>query len=229
MLIRVLFLFNSPGRVPSMRTERPPREALGTAFRGRKSGLHCQSHLLSFSQSVCAMSKSFQHQKPPSRVDLTLDVDTGDASEEVELPLRLLVMSDLTGKKEDTPIDEREIVNITDSNFEEVMESYDLGLEYTVPDELTGDGQLKVDLDFENLDSFEPEAVAQQVPELSRLLAARNLLKDLRNRLISMGEFREQLESIMSDEAAKEELLQELEEIVPEDEAAGEEAEDAAE
>jgi type VI secretion system protein ImpB len=175
------------------------------------------------------MSKSFQHQKPPSRVDLTLDVDTGDASEEVELPLRLLVMSDLTGKKEDTPIDEREIVNITDSNFEEVMESYDLGLEYTVPDELTGDGQLKVDLDFENLDSFEPEAVAQQVPELSRLLAARNLLKDLRNRLISMGEFREQLESIMSDEAAKEELLQELEEIVPEDEAAGEEAEDAAE
>ena len=175
------------------------------------------------------MSKSFQHQKPPSRVDLTLDVDTGDASEEVELPLRLLVMSDLTGKKEDTPIDEREIVNITDSNFEEVMESYDLSLDYTVPDKLTGDGQLKVNLDFENLDSFEPEAVAQQVPELSRLLAARNLLKDLRNRLISMGEFREQLEAIISDEAAKEELLQELEEIVPEEENAGAETEESAE
>jgi type VI secretion system protein ImpB len=84
-------------------------------------------------------------------------------------------------------------------------------------------------LDFENLDSFEPEAVAQQVPELSRLLAARNLLKDLRNRLISMGEFREQLEAIISDEAAKEELLQELEEIVPEEENAGAETEESAE
>jgi len=170
------------------------------------------------------MSKSFQHQKPPSRVDLTLDVATGDASEEVELPLRLLVTSDLTGKKEDAPIDEREIVSITDSNFEEVMQSYDLGLEYTVPDKLTGEGQLKVDLEFDTLDSFEPEAVAQQVPELSRLLAARNLLKDLRNRLISMGEFREKLEDIISDEETRQELLDELEQIVPEEAA---EAEDS--
>lgn len=163
------------------------------------------------------MSKSFQHQKPPSRVDLTLDVATGDASEEVELPLRLLVMSDLTGQKEDVPIDEREIVSITSNNFEEVMESYDLGLEYTVPDKLTGEGEMKVELDFDNLDSFEPEEVAQQVPELSRLLAARNLLKDLRNRLISMGEFREKLEEIISDEESKQELLQELQDIVPEE------------
>lgn len=172
------------------------------------------------------MSKSFQHQKPPSRVDLTLDVATGDASEEVELPLRLLVMSDLTGKKEDTAIDEREIVSITSSNFEEVMESYDLGLEYTVPDKLTGEGEMKVELDFDNLDSFEPEEVAQQVPELSRLLAARNLLKDLRNRLISMGEFREKLEEIISDEESKQELLQELQDIVPEEAEETESAEE---
>lgn len=164
------------------------------------------------------MSKSFQHQKPPSRVDLTLDVATGDADEGVELPLRLLVMSDLTGKKEGTPVDEREIVNVTSSNFEEVMASYELGLEYAVPDKLTGEGQLSVCLDFEELDSFEPEAVAQQVPELSRLLAARNLLKDLRNRLISMGEFRAELEKIIADEDSKEELLGELKNIVPEQE-----------
>jgi type VI secretion system protein ImpB len=163
------------------------------------------------------MSKSFQHQKPPSRVDLTLDVATGDASEEVELPLRLLVMSDLTGEREPVPVDDREIVSITDRNFEEVMASYDLSLDYTVPDRLSGEGELHVTLDFDTLDSFEPEAVAQQVPELSRLLAARNLLKDLRNRLISMGEFREELEKILTDEGAKEELLEELRDIVPED------------
>lgn len=168
------------------------------------------------------MAKSFQHQKPPSRVDLTLDVATGDAKEKVELPLRLLVMSDLTGEKEDTPLGDREVVSITDNNFENVMESYDLSLECVVPDKLTGEGDMKVGLEFDNLDDFEPEQVARQVPELSRLLAARNLLKDLRNRLISMREFRERLEEIITDEESRQELLGELKNVVPEED--GEEA-----
>jgi type VI secretion system protein ImpB len=165
------------------------------------------------------MAKSFQHQKPPSRIDLTLDVATGDAKEKVELPLRLLVMSDLTGKKEDTPLSEREVISVTDNNFDDVMESYDLDLECVVPDNLRGEGDMKVELEFDNLDDFEPEQVAQQVPELSRLLAARNLLKDLRNRLISMREFREQLEEIITDEEARQELLGELKSVVPEEDS----------
>lgn len=163
------------------------------------------------------MAKSFQHQKPPSRIDLTLDVATGDAREKVEIPLRLLVMSDLTGEKEDTPLAEREVVSVTDKNFDDVMESYDLDLECVVPDKLRGEGDMKVELEFDDLDDFEPEQVAQQVPELSRLLAARNLLKDLRNRLISMREFREQLEEIITDEESRKELLGELKNVVPEE------------
>lgn len=168
------------------------------------------------------MAKSFQHQKPPSRVDLTLDVATGDAEEKVELPLRLLVMSDLTGEKEDMPLGERDVVSINDNNFGDVMESYDLSLEAAVPDRLSGEGDMKVEIEFENLEDFEPEQVAQQVPELSRLLAARNLLKDLRNRLISMREFREELQEIVSDEESRQELLQELQDIVPDEEGGGE-------
>jgi len=161
------------------------------------------------------MDRSFQHQKPPSRVDLTLDVETGDANEEIELPLRLLVMSDLTGRQESTPLDERDIIRVDRTNFPDVMASYDLRLEYEVPDRLAGEGTLTVDLDFDSLDDFEPEAVAQQVPELSRLLAARNLLKDLRNRLISMGEFRSKLETIIADESSRARLQEELREVVP--------------
>jgi type VI secretion system protein ImpB len=163
------------------------------------------------------MAKSFQHQKPPSRVDLTLDVETGDAQEKVELPLRLMVVSDLTGKQEDTPVAEREVVNVTNHNFEGVMESYDLGIEPVVPDKLTGEGDMKVELEFDTLDDFEPQQVAQQVPELSRLLAARNLLKDLRNRIISMREFRERLEEIVRDEELRKELLGELQDVVPDE------------
>lgn len=161
------------------------------------------------------MAKSFQHEKPPSRVNLFLEVATGDAKEKVELPLRMLVMSDLTGEGSGTPVEDREIININKNNFQDVMRSFDLGLEYTVSNRLTGEGNIKVDLDFEDLDSFRPEAVAQQVPELSRLLAARNLLQDLRNRMISMGEFRKKLEQVISDESMREELLGELQQVVP--------------
>ena len=76
---------------------------------------------------------------------------------------------------------------------------------------------MKVELEFDTLDDFEPQQVAQQVPELSRLLAARNLLKDLRNRIISMREFRERLEEIIRDEELREELLGELQDVVPDE------------
>lgn len=165
------------------------------------------------------MAKSFQHEKPPSRVNLFLEVAKGDAQEKVELPLRMLVMNDFTGKDSDVPLDDREPISINNNNFEDVMRSYDLGLEYTVENKLTGEGDMKVNLDFDNLDSFHPEEVAQQVPELSRLLAARNLLKDLRNRMISMSDFRKQLEDIIADEDARSELLGELENVVSGDES----------
>ncbi len=160
------------------------------------------------------MGKSFQHEKPPSRVNLFLEVATGDAKEKVELPLRMLVMSDLTGEEPDTAVEDRELISINHNNFQDVMRSFDLGLEYTVPNKLTGEGNIKVDLDFEDMDSFRPENVAQQVPELSRLLAARNLLQDLRNRMISMGEFRKRLEKVISDEEMRKELLSELQQVV---------------
>jgi len=94
-------------------------------------------------------------------------------------------------------------------------------LNYTVKDKLRGgDHDMRVNLDIDSMDSFSPEAVAQQIPELSRLLATRNLLQDLRNRLISMGDFRKQLESVIKDEALREKLLGELDAVVAAEEAA---------
>jgi len=170
------------------------------------------------------MSKSFQHEKPPSRVNLFLEVDKGDAQEKVELPMRMLVMNDFTGEESDVPIEDREIISINHDNFEDVMKSYDIGMELNVSNELTGEGSIQVDLDFDTLDSFHPEQVAQQVPELSRLLAARNLLQDLRNRMISMSEFRKKLESIIADEDMRSELLSELKQVVDDEDTPEEDA-----
>ncbi|MFQ5571551.1 MAG: type VI secretion system contractile sheath small subunit [Rhodothermales bacterium] len=173
------------------------------------------------------MAQSFQHEKPPARINLFLEVATGGAKKKMELPLRLLVMGDFLGRETGEDVADREIININKDNFEDVLSSSELSAEYTVADKLRGgDNELKVNLKLDSMKAFNPDQVARQIPELSRLLAARNLLQDLRNRIISMGDFRKQLEAVIKDDALREKLLSELDEVVTgSDENGAEEAE----
>ena len=172
------------------------------------------------------MASSFQHEKPPARINLFLEVATGGAKKKMELPLRLLVMGDFLGRETGEDVADREIININKDNFEDVLRSSELNLEYTVADKLRGgDNEMKINLDIDSMKAFSPEQVARQIPELSKLLATRNLLQDLRNRLISMGDFRKQLEAVIKDDALREKLLSELDQVVAGDEGGDEEAE----
>jgi type VI secretion system protein ImpB len=171
------------------------------------------------------MAQSFQHEKPPARVNLFLEVAKGNAKERIELPMRLLVLGDFAGREDDTPMEDREVVNINNDNFQDVLRSHNLGLGLNVDNKLAGEGEMKVDLKFESMKSFDPEQVARQVPELARLLATRNLLQDLRNRLISVGDFRKQIESVIKDPEAREKLLAELDQVVEDDDPAAPPAE----
>lgn len=171
------------------------------------------------------MAQSFQHEKPPARINLFLEVAKGDASEKVELPMRMLVMGDFTGREDDTPLEEREVINLNKDNFEDVLRSQEISIKTAVSNTLTGEGDLPVELKFDSMKSFSPEAVAKQVPEIAKLLATRNLLQDLRNRLISAADFRKQIESVIKDDAAREQLLAELDKVVQDDEPAADDAE----
>jgi type VI secretion system protein ImpB len=162
------------------------------------------------------MAQSFQREKPPARVNLFLEVAKGDAQEKIELPMRLMVLGDYKGRPDDTPLAEREVINLNKDNFEDVLKSMDAKLEYVVKDTMRGgDEELKVDIDIDSMDSFSPEEVAKQVPQLNRMLAMRNLLQDLRNRVVSANDFRKQLEQIVKDEGALEKLAAELDQFVP--------------
>jgi type VI secretion system protein ImpB len=99
------------------------------------------------------------------------------------------------------------------------MKSAGLKLDYTVDNKLSGSGELKVDLDMKNMDSFKPENVAKSIPELSRLLAARNLLQDLKSNLLDNRAFRSRLEEIIKDPVAAKALHEQLKKIVPDTEA----------
>ncbi|WP_412068635.1 type VI secretion system contractile sheath small subunit [Rubrivirga sp. IMCC43871] len=170
------------------------------------------------------MSQSFQHEKPPSRVNLFLEVAKGDAKERVELPMRMLVVGDFTGREDGTAVEDREVINLNKDNFGDVLKSQELRVQTTVENTLTDEDDLAVDLTFDSMASFNPEQIARQVPELSRLLATRNLLQDLRNRLISAADFRKQIESVINDPAAREQLLSELDAIIQEDDAPADDA-----
>ncbi len=161
------------------------------------------------------MAQSFQREKPPARVNLFLEVSKGDAQQKIELPMRLMVLGDYKGRPDSTPLAERELINLNKDNFEDVLKSMDAKLEYAVEDTFKGgDEEMKVELDITSMKSFDPEEVAKQVPQLNRMLAMRNLLQDLRNRVVSANDFRKQLEKIVKDEGALEKLAAELDQFV---------------
>ena len=162
------------------------------------------------------MAESFQKEKPPARINLFLEVTKGNAKKKVELPLRLMVLGDYSQSESNVPLADREKININKDNFQQVMKSSKLNLDMVVPDKLKGgDAEMKVNVKFNDLSSFHPEEVAKQVPQLGKLLATRNLLQDLRNRIISINDFRKELERVIKDKSALAQLSGELDKLVP--------------
>jgi len=162
------------------------------------------------------MAGSFQNEIPAARINLKLDVGKGDAKKSVELPLKLLVMGDFTGREKEGRIADRERVAVDKNNFQQVIADFGLNLSFTVNNTLAGQGDMPVNIPVTSIDSFKPESVASAVPSLSRLLAARNLLKDLKSNLLDNREFRRRLEELIRDPEKAQKLRAELKKIVPE-------------
>lgn len=163
------------------------------------------------------MAGSFQNEIPAARINLKLDVGKGDASKSVELPLKLLVLGDFTLRGKEGRIADREKVSVDKNNFQQVMADCGLNLSFAIENKLTNDGGvMQVEIPVTGMDSFKPENVASAVPALSRLLAARNLLKDLKSNLLDNREFRRRLEELIKNPESARNLRSELRRIVPE-------------
>jgi type VI secretion system protein ImpB len=164
--------------------------------------------------------ESFQDMVPPSRIGIKLKVQTGDAEEEVEIPLRLLILGDFTLRPDSTELKDRKPVSINKDNFDEKMKSMNLGLTLAVPNKLADDGSdLKVDLKFESMKDFDPARVAEQIPALKRLLKARQLLNDLKARVKLKPEIRRELTGLMrelNENPDNEDLVKQLENLMAE-------------
>jgi type VI secretion system protein ImpB len=149
---------------------------------------------------------------PRERVNIVYRPATGDAKEEVELPLKLLVMGDFTQKPDDRPVEDRDPINIDKDNFNEVLKGQKINVNLNVANKLSDkpDEEMPVHLKLESIKDFGPESIARQVPELNRLLELRESLKSLKGPLSNIPEFRKKLQNLVKDDAAREKLLQEL-------------------
>ncbi|MGB0670802.1 MAG: type VI secretion system contractile sheath small subunit [Rhodospirillales bacterium] len=131
------------------------------------------------------MAESIQHKlsrvRPP-RVQITYDVEIGNAIEKKELPFVVGIMADLSGKPEEPlpKLKQRKFVEIDRDNFNDVLASCTPRLAFQVDNTMTDeDTKMNVELKFENIEDFEPVNVLKQVGPLKELFEARMRLRDL--------------------------------------------------
>ena len=149
---------------------------------------------------------------PKERVNIVYRPATGDAKEDIELPLKLLVLGDFTLSQDDRMVEEREPINIDKDNFNEVLKAQNLKLDVTVPNKLSEDPDedLNVSVKFESIKDFDPESIAKNTPELNKLLELREALNSLKGPMSNRPEFRKKIQELIKDEAAREQILKEL-------------------
>ncbi|HCR1820230.1 type VI secretion system contractile sheath small subunit [Pseudomonas aeruginosa] len=168
------------------------------------------------------MAESTQHKldrvRPP-RVQITYDVEIGNAIEKKELPLVVGILADLSGKPDTPPakLVERRFVDIDRDNFNEILSSISPRATLQVDNTISGDdSKLNVELRFNHIEDFDPVNLVKQVVPLRRLFEARQRLRDLLTKL----DGNDDLDQLLQDVAANTEGLQEIKAARPEAEAA---------
>ena len=147
-----------------------------------------------------SVQKRLQKVRPP-RVQMTYDVEIGDAIESKELPFVVGVVGDFGGNSEveQKKLKERKFVGIDRDNFDEVMKGVEPRAAFQVQNTLGAEGgKFGVDLKFTSLNDFRPEAVVAQVEPLRQLLEARTKLADLRNKLAGNDKLEDILNDVLS-------------------------------
>ena len=173
------------------------------------------------------MAESTQHKldriRPP-RVQITYDVEIGDAIVMKELPFVGGIMADLSGKPEEPlpKVKDRKFVEIDRDNFNEILDSINPRIVYQVQNKLVDDdSKLNLELKFNHMDDFNPVNVLQQIKPLKKLYDARQRLNDLLTKL----DGNDDLDKLLQDVVANTESLEELKTLTASEEE-GEESEE---
>jgi type VI secretion system protein ImpB len=170
-------------------------------------------------------SQKFIARNRAPRVQIEYDVELYGAEKKVQLPFVMGVLADLSGKPEEAlpAVADRKALEIDVDNFSDRLKAMKPRVAFQVPNTLTGDGNLNLDITFESMDDFSPAAVARKVGALRKLLEARTQLSNLVTYMDGKTGAEELISKVLQDPA----LLQSLVSAPkPEEEAATEEGSD---
>jgi type VI secretion system protein ImpB len=153
-------------------------------------------------------SQKFVARNRAPRVQIEYDVELYGSQKKVELPFVMGVMSDLSGSPAEpmAPVQDRKFLEIDVDNFDERLKAVKPRVAFAVPNTLTGEGNLSVDITFESMDDFSPAALAKKVEPLRKLLEARTQLSNLLNYMDGKDGAEALMAKVLSDPA----LLQSL-------------------
>lgn len=160
--------------------------------------------------------ESLQHKldrvRPP-RIQITYDVEIGDAIEMKELPFVVGVLGDFAGKPEEAlpALKDRKFVEIDPDNFNQVLAGMKPRVAFNVENKLQDDGsKMGIDLRFSSIEDFEPDNIVQQVEPLRKLVEARQKLSDLRSKMDGNDKLESILQDIISNSDKQKELSDQL-------------------
>lgn len=126
-------------------------------------------------------SQKFIARNRAPRVQIEYDVEVYGAEKKIQLPFVMGVLADLSGQPKDplAPVAERKFLEIDVDNFDERLKAMKPRVAVQVPNTLTGEGNMAIDMTFESMDDFTPAAIARKVESLNKLLEARTQLSNL--------------------------------------------------
>lgn len=150
-----------------------------------------------------ASSQKFIARNRAPRVQIEYEVELYGAQKKVQVPFVMGVMADLSGDSAEPlpPVDQRKFLSIDVDSFDERMKSMKPRVAFRVPNTLTGEGQLNVDITFESMDDFSPAAVARKVDALNKLLEARTQLDNLVRYMDGKSGAEELISKVLNDPA----------------------------
>ncbi|WP_426118210.1 type VI secretion system contractile sheath small subunit [Pseudomonas sp. DSP3-2-2] len=150
---------------------------------------------------------------PKERINITFKPAIGGAQEEIELPLKLLVLGDFTQQADERKLEDRKPISIDKNNFDEVLANQKLGLTLSVPNRLQDEDdsqEMAMDLRINSMKDFNPASLVEQVPEMKKLMELRDALMALKGPLGNAPAFRKAIESVLEDEDSRSRVLGEI-------------------
>lgn len=154
---------------------------------------------------------------PKERINITFKPATGGAQEEIELPLKLLVVGDYIHRFDGRKLEDRKPIAIDKMTFDEVLAKQGLELALNVPNRLNGEDstdELAIALRVSAMKDFNPASLVEQIPELKKLMELRDALVALKGPLGNAPSFRKAIEGVLADDVSRARILSELDLLV---------------